>query len=201
MLRRRSTYHHGALKEAVLACALAHMDRRKAADFSVPELARELGVTHSAVYKHFPNKKAIVVALAERALETFLAFAEQELPPPSAGWKAHPALADVYVRFAVENPGLFKALFHSALEDLAEYTALAAARERQFAMLLDYFARAVRVKKGVNARHAALAHWSMSHGLAVLLVDGQIPPGELTELPAGDLASALAKLLERGIRP
>lgn len=199
MPKTRTTYHHGDLKNAVLDAAQARMNTRAGAEFSVPELARGLGVTHGAVYKHFPTKKAIIVALAERALGTFLDFAQRELPPPSAGWDAHPHLTVVYVRFAVENPGLFRALFHRDLADLSDYPHLAQLRATQFQMMIDFFASVIRGgKKAV--REAALAHWSMSHGLAVLLVDGQVPPEALEETRPGTLAKHLARLLETGIR-
>lgn len=199
MPSKRTTYHHGDLKNAVLDAAQTRMNTRSGADFSVPELARELGVTHGAVYKHFPTKKAIIVALAERALGTFLDFAQKELPPPSAGWAAHPHLAVVYVRFAVENPGLFRALFHRDLADLSEFPHLARMRATQFQMMIDFFASVIQGKKK-DVVNAALAHWSMSHGLAVLLVDGQVPPEALRATTPSRLAKDLAALLENGIR-
>lgn len=199
MPKKRTTYHHGDLRNAVLDAAETRMNTRAGAEFSVPELARELGVTHGAIYKHFPTKKAIIVALAERALGTFLDFAQRELPPPSAGWDAHPHLVIVYVRFALEHPGLFRALFHRDLADLRDYPHLAQMRATQFQMMIDFFASVIEGKKR-DVVNAALAHWSMSHGLAVLLVDGQVPPDALKGTTPGALAQALAGLLEQGIR-
>jgi AcrR family transcriptional regulator len=197
--KKRSTYHHGALKEAVLQAALVRMQERKSADFTVPELARELGVTHGAVYKHFPSKRAIIAELALLALQRFREFLVQELPPPEAGWKTHPALAAFYVKFACENPGLFKALFHPELAQLDDYPDLAEARRGQFMLLQQYFSELLRTS-GEGATHAALAHWAMVHGLAVLLIDGQVPREALGAASVEQVAKSLAGLLEQGIR-
>src|ERR1700686_3355801 len=58
-------YHHGNLREALLQAAERTVRERGVQDLSLRELAREIGVSHAAPRRHFPDRQALLDALAE----------------------------------------------------------------------------------------------------------------------------------------
>src|ERR1700736_4378582 len=58
-------YHHGNLRAALLAQAERTVRERGVQDLSLRELAREVGVSHGAPRRHFPDRQALLDALAE----------------------------------------------------------------------------------------------------------------------------------------
>lgn len=69
-------YHHGDLRAALVAEGLLLIEEQDADDLSLRELARRVGVSATAVYRHFPDKAALMAALAGEAL-TRLAAAQR----------------------------------------------------------------------------------------------------------------------------
>src|SRR5436305_12882615 len=58
-------YHHGSLRSALLAAAERTVRERGVQDLSLRELAREVGVSHGAPRRHFPDRQALLDAVAE----------------------------------------------------------------------------------------------------------------------------------------
>ena len=61
-------YHHGDLRSALVAAGLKALEQGDAADLSLRQIAREVGVSATAVYRHFPDKQALLGALAEEGI-------------------------------------------------------------------------------------------------------------------------------------
>ena len=106
-------YHHGNLREAVLERAAQVVAEHGVEALSLRSLARDLGVSHSAPSRHFPDRAALLSALAksgfERSVEAMLDGAEAAGKNPIVRYRA---LGRSYVRFAVEHPALFRAMNH-----------------------------------------------------------------------------------------
>jgi AcrR family transcriptional regulator len=71
MSRRRDSYHHGDLRNALISSAVRLIERRGEASFSLREAARDVGVSANAAYRHFEDKSAVLAAVAAGALEQF----------------------------------------------------------------------------------------------------------------------------------
>lgn len=164
-----SHYHHGNLRAALLAQARALLDEDGPAALSLREIARRVGVAAPSAYHHFPNLDAIAVALAEEGFTELVARLEAA-PANAKGQLAQVGLA--YVRFAMDNPGLYRLMFGDGLKaSSAENQAVQKLRERAYE----------RVKTGLRARLpeeevaiGALYLWSLVHGLALLIIDGRL---------------------------
>ena len=174
----RSDYHHGNLRRALLDAALALFAERGRFDFTMRELARAAGVTHNAPYRHFADRWALLDALAE---EGFVLLREETLTR-EAGGGADDASAKIarlgegYVRFASEHPHHFRLMFSRPLEGASKQVARAA--RASFAVLeevVDAAHREGALRAGLRTRDVALAAWSLVHGLASLVVGGQLP--------------------------
>ncbi|MDO1585420.1 TetR/AcrR family transcriptional regulator [Rhizobium oryzicola] len=133
------------------------------------EIARRVGVAAPSAYHHFPKLDAIALALAEEGFAELAARLETA-PTNAKGQLSGVGLA--YVRFALDNPGLYRLMFGDGLKTSStEHHALRILRERTYE----------RVKTGLRARlreeqveTAALFLWSLVHGLALLMIDGRI---------------------------
>lgn len=161
-------YHHGDLRAALLAAGVALIEEQGADDLSLRELARRVGVSATAVYRHFPDKAALMAALGREALAK-LAAAQREASARAGGGAAgFSATGAAYVRFARDNPGLFRLVFaHQAPAGLHDEVP-------DDAMTMLKTAAAALAPAGTDPRIFALRAWALAHGLAMLMLDGQV---------------------------
>ena len=163
-------YHHGDLRAALLREASRVLAAGGPEALSLRELARALGVSHNAPYKHFENRDALLAALATEGFHELSAEAQK------AAAKAEPsevmlARALAYIRFALRRPAVFKLMFSRDVSGRAHAELAEAARSGFFAL------RQALTGGGTDraANDTALAAWAFVHGIAHLLIDGQIP--------------------------
>ena len=105
-------YHHGKLREALLARATESIEEAGVEGLSLRQLARDLGVSHAAPGKHFRDKQALLGALA---LDGFRAMNARIIGASEAAGDQRSRfvrIAGAYVDFAVSHPVLL-AVMHS----------------------------------------------------------------------------------------
>ncbi|MUM19573.1 TetR/AcrR family transcriptional regulator [Mycobacterium sp. CBMA271] len=160
------SYHHGALREAILASAADMVARRGTTELSLRELAREAGVSHAAPAHHFGDRRGLFTALAA---DGFTKLAESLD-------RAHPdfhAAALAYVEFALANPGHYSVMFEPALLDPAD-AQLTGARDRASAALDAGVATLTPQQTSADRVTAARAAWSLVHGFVSLWTSGAL---------------------------
>lgn len=170
-----NSYHHGNLAAALLSAGLDMLERRGAnADIGLREIAREVGVSPAAVYRHYPSKEALLTALA---IDGFRRLTEAQMEPISGKIVTPVRFADMgraYVRFAVKHPSLFRLMFSDQV-DATRDAALMFAVEQLTGNIEDAVARLAGPRfSSAMRRKAALRAWSLMHGLSMLLIDGQM---------------------------
>ncbi len=114
-------YHHGDLRAALVAEGLNLLDEKGSDSLSLREIARNVGVTATSVYRHFPDKDALLAALAREGLARLGTQQKEAARLAGGGSAGFTATGRAYVRFALANPGLFRLIFASAMnciEDL-----------------------------------------------------------------------------------
>lgn len=151
-----STYHHGDLPAALLRAAGGTLEKRGIAALSLRETARRAGVSHNAPYRHFPDREALLAALAA---EGFAMLGERLRGKPGR------EMGEAYVRFALEQPQRFRLMFGGVLP-LGKYPELSTAAQGAYQALVGAFNELPRPEL------AAAAAWSLVHGLSHLLLDG-----------------------------
>lgn len=164
-------YHHGDLRRALIEQGLELIREGPAEALSLRELARRVGVSATAVYRHFPDKAALMAALAAEGLAMLGAAQHAAFDAAGGGAKGFAATGAAYVRFALENPALFRLTFqHPRRDDPTRWsdtpddaTTFLLANARAFA------------PAGSDPQVFALQAWSLAHGLAMLMLDGQVP--------------------------
>jgi len=171
---KRDSYHHGDLRAALIEAGLKLVEERGADDVGLREAARAVGVSATAIYRHFPDKRAFLDALAEAGLERLAAAQIAASDAAGGGAAGFDATGRAYVRFALANPGLFRLIFSSAKGDPMDWDNVS---DDAMRLLRDNAVRLVAEDRGPEeAKIFALRAWAMVHGLAVLMLDGIVAP-------------------------
>jgi AcrR family transcriptional regulator len=198
--RKRSSYHHGDLRNALVKTALALVEEQGAEAFTLREVARRAGVTHAAPYRHFPTKAALLAAVAEEGFRGLRAsLADSAARAGSELLAQFRGTSIGYVRFAIHSRAHFRVMF-GPFEAMAEHPGLVKATRDAFEFLLDLIkaCQAAGAMRPGNAEEIALSCWALVHGIATLLVNGRLEVAE--EKDAESMALRAAMLLEEGLR-
>jgi AcrR family transcriptional regulator len=149
-------------------------------DLALRALARDVGVSATAVYRHFPDKAALLAALALAALDRLGERQARAAAGAADPVSAFAASGIEYVRFALDHPALFRLIWTMAPEgDL--FAAPAAASHPAMAGLRDGIAALLPPQTdAATQRAAALTCWGLVHGLAMLALDKQITLDDAT---------------------
>jgi AcrR family transcriptional regulator len=172
----RDAYHHGALREALVAAALAAIEAHGVQAVQVRVIAKELGVAHPAVYRHFENRDALVTAALARAyaeLKVELDDAAKEAPASSKDILR--ALARRYAAFALKRPQVFLAMTGPRVAADGE-TTLNAAIEEALAPTVAAV-QAGQAEGAIDAGHpraVAIYFWSALQGVLTQIVHRRI---------------------------
>lgn len=199
-------YHHGNLREALIAAALELIGDRGPAGFTFAEVARSAGVSTAAPYRHFRDRNALIAEIARQGFERFAA----ELQAAWQDGKPDPVIAlencgKAYLAFARREPAAYAAMFQPGVP-LDEDAGLLLASERAFGVLRHAADVACASGKDVGGRRppalmVALHVWAMAHGIASLFV-GNAAQNKLPMLPEELLEAGLLVYLESlGLTP
>ncbi|MEL6554721.1 MAG: TetR/AcrR family transcriptional regulator [Cyanobacteria bacterium J06621_11] len=185
VMAKKATYHHGDLRQALLKAALELLKIKDAKSISLREVARTAGVSHTAPYRHFEDKAALLAAIAK---EGFIEFGDYLKAAVEAA-NARPveslqATGIAYVRYALDHPTHFRVMFGSFPADEPADSELYCVSKGTFQILVDIIksGQAAGLMRAGDPEFLALGKWSMVHGLAMLLLDGMLPTSEETSL-------------------
>ena len=200
----RARYHHGNLRATLLASAERLLAEVGPAELSLRELARQAGVSHGAPRQHFPDKRALLDALAvvgfERLgaeLDTALDTALGEGTGPFAARLE--VFAHAWVGFAIAHPALLELMFASKNRPAA--AELRAVADRAFARPSAMITEAQRngeITGGAepDSDRVAMAIFATLQGLAALVTSGMSG-----ERPVPALVGDTIRTLVDGLRP
>lgn len=175
-------YHHGDLRATLLDAGVELARHGGPAAVGLREAARRAGVSHNAGYRHFADREAYLDAVAERgmgalaeAMEAALADVPAGLDAPERARRRLSAIGASYVRFARDEPGLFRTAF--ATRESPETASGAAPDGRDpyelLVRTLDELV-AAGVLPADRREHSEIVAWSSVHGLSSLLLDGPL---------------------------
>jgi AcrR family transcriptional regulator len=167
-------YHHGDLRAALIAEALGQLQNRDVDSLSLREVARSVGVSATSVYRHFPDKGALLTAVAREGLVRLAAAQREAAESESDGKAAFAATGRAYVRFALANPALFRLVFASPALAHEDKTGLGAEDEAMRMLRRNVAELEHRTLDDPETAVAAARAWALVHGLAMLMLDGQI---------------------------
>ena len=175
---REASYHHGDLRQALIEGALTLINEKKdGRTLSLREVARRVGVSNAAPYRHFADKDELLAALAEKGFRMLTAFLRAGVASADDPLRSLQASGVGYVKFAIAHPSYYRVMFSAFQPDEATCTELDEAGQEAFSVLVDAIAiaqAAGKVKPG-DPQPLAWVAWSLVHGLAMLVIERQLP--------------------------
>ena len=202
----RGTYHHGDLREALIAAALEMISERGLAGFAVAELARAVGVSQGAPYRHFRDRNALVAEIARRGFEQLAADLETaRRSTPLNPVTALERCAQAHLTLAGRDGAAYAAMFAPGFP-IKQHPDLLRARDTAFA-IVRVAAQAACDQSLTQQKPPglmmALHVWSMTHGIADLYVShGEDGREQLLMSPRDLLEAGLLVYLQAlGVSP
>jgi len=171
----RKKYHHGDLRAALIDAGLAELEHKGLEALSLRSIAARVGVSHTAPKNHFDGLRGLLTAIATVGFERHAAEMRRGVEHHPPGKARLDAAGNGYVRFALDNPELFKLMFSSTLCDADDPELKRAAWQsyevlRSVAHGLDWD----KADAPGSPWRTEWMLWSMVHGYAMLLIEGQI---------------------------
>ena len=192
--RRRRSYHHGNLREALVQAAVDLIGDRGPGGFTFADAARLAGVSPAAPYRHFRDREQLLCDVARRGFEQFAQELERAWdngkPDPFA---AYERLGRAYLNFARTEPAYYSAMFEAGISLDAD-PALRQAADAAFSVLRDA-SEQLCLQLPRDARPPALMMalhvWSLAHGISTLFARADEGRRKLPMSPEDLLESAM----------
>lgn len=160
------------IKEACLEEALRLIEERGIESLSLRDVARRIGVSHQAPYKHFPSRDHILAELVTRSFDEFATFL-QDRPTEADPACDLGAMGLAYLAYARKHPLKYRLMFNTPIQDPAAHPVMMQKARKAFALLRDRLAtmpvRPDMTGLPPSANLEALFVWSAIHGLATIL--------------------------------
>ena len=174
--KRIGQYHHGDLRRALVEEAVRTIDRDGVAALTLRSIGDHLGVSRTALYRHFSDKPALLAAVGRegfRLLRLALTEAWEQQGRGRAGFEA---MGLAYVRFAVAHPAHYRVMFGGFIESCAKDDAFVEEAKAAFQVLVDSLIEQQQMGLVRKDDPLLLARmiWSLVHGIAMLAIDGQL---------------------------
>ena len=162
-------------------------------------VGERLGVSRTALYRHFPDKSGLLAAVAREGFRTLRLQLLEVWNEHGGGREGFEAMGVAYVKFAVDHPSHYRVMFGGFLEGCARDAGLAAEAAGTFQVLVDALVaqqQAGRLRQD-EPQQLARFIWAIVHGIARLAIDGQLAGGDedperLTRYALGRVRTGIA---------
>jgi len=194
--KKPDRYHHGALREALLAEATKLLDAGGAEAVTIRAVAREAGVSHTAPANHFANRAALLSALAVSAFAQVDAAVAQRLRSSRAPRRERiRVFAEEMLAFALKYPQRYRLMWRWDL--LERNDSLQSTMDGLYDKLVAEV-QALTGKSRLDAYTVAVALWSMTHGYICMRLDGNFE-ARRDEVTGAPRFQAMVELVLAGV--
>jgi len=175
---QKNAYHHGNLREELLAHGMAIVESEGLGSLTMREIAKRVGVTQTAPLHHFETKAALLAAIAAQGFRMLFDHRIGALKDQRAPRDRLMAVLMAYVEFALQHPALYQLMHGPEIPDKTLFPELNDAATRSYSLLesavADYLLE--RDEAIEDSRDATLAAWTVCQGLATVLINPQNTP-------------------------
>lgn len=195
-------YHHGDLHREILCAARDLLEENNIASLSLRAVAKKVGVSHTAPYRHFRDKESLLAGIAGEGFKEMTAQMTEavELHPNDPRAQLQEA-GHRYVRLVAENPQCVQLMFGGILPCDDTYPELRASGDLAFAALKTIIedGQALGVFKKGDVEVMALTAWSSIHGLSLLFISGSINETASAPVEVRSLTTAITTMMLEGL--
>jgi AcrR family transcriptional regulator len=197
-------YHHGNLRRVLIDTALEIISEQGADDVSLRQIAKRANVSHTAPYRHFKDKNAILAAVAREGFDMMLRQTEERITRSKGNELEHFAICGLsYIDFALNYPSHYRVMFGTRIENSYFSDEFTPESTPSFQLLCDKIS--ICLEKGLlkagDIKEMAMAAWSIAHGFAMLRIDHHIPDQGMDEKKLNDLKRSVVMTLYFGLQP
>lgn len=178
-MSEQEPYHHGDLRQTLINATLELISEKTVEGVSMREVARRVGVSHAAPYRHFADKESLLAAVAKDGFQ--MLHHKLEIAIQSSSTDPVQQIQDsgvAYITFALEHPSHYDLMFGAYRSSSAQQNPeLEYAARLVFMVFVDVIAKGQKagVIRADDSEQLALTAWALVHGWAKLWMDGQIP--------------------------
>jgi AcrR family transcriptional regulator len=178
LARRRKSYHHGDLRRALIETALKRVAEEGTGALTLRDVARRVGVSQAAPYRHFRDKLALLQAVAEEGFRALMAQMDEALGSTERPLERFQALGRAYAEFAIENAAHTRVMWSPDVLSASAPLSLQEAAQATYQKLVEAVTAAQRagVVRSGDPTELAICAWGVMHGMSALIIDGAIGP-------------------------
>jgi AcrR family transcriptional regulator len=191
-----NTYHHGDLRGALVQAALREAELGGPEAISIKALAKQLGVSQPAPYRHFADREALLQAVTAEAFRQFNAIMRAAIDKPSKRSKLS-RFAQAALEFGLQRNGSYRLMFASRTMACAPNDSeLHVAAHESLRLLIESFdAPAIGL---LRERHA-LQVWAALHGVISLAEQGLLT-GQVAAVTRQELIEDIVQQTEMALK-
>jgi AcrR family transcriptional regulator len=177
--KRPDRYHHGDLRRALIEQAVRTIQAGGVETLTLRDVGRKLGVSRTALYRHYADKAALLAAVAAQGFRLLASELRHAWERGGGGREGFGEMGVAYVRFAIENSSHYRVMFGGFVDAAAVADPeLVEARTAAFQLLVD--ALISQQQEGLVRRDDPLQLarfiWAIVHGITMLVIDGRLGP-------------------------
>ncbi len=196
-------YHHGDLRQEILCAACSLLEENNIASLSLRAVAKEVGVSHTAPYRHYKDKESLLVDIAKQGFDELskdLMGAIQQHPDNpieqlrEAGFR--------YVNLSIKHPQCTQLMFGGHLPCDDTYPELKTSSESAFSGLKFIIESGQKQGQFIDGdvETLSLAAWAGIHGLSMLLISERLPDILKIDSSARHLTEAVTATMLSGLQ-
>jgi AcrR family transcriptional regulator len=173
---KKNQYHHGNFKHAIIEAAIEIIQNEGIKMLSLRNVARKIGVSHSALYRHYKNKEELIVSLALNGFQKLIQIMDKAIEKfpddPKARLKE---MGKKHIQFAVKNSVYYRLMFADYINNKTEYPDLFKAYDVCFKKLIEVLGQCANRKNSKKGSYmiTAISIWSLLHGYSSLIIDNK----------------------------
>jgi AcrR family transcriptional regulator len=187
-----NTYHHGDLRDALIQAALQEAEQGGPEAISIKALAKRLGVSQPAPYRHFADREALLAAVTAEAFRQFSAVLRASIGRPSKHSKLS-RIARATLNFGLHRNGIYRLMFASrTMANVAKGSELHNAAMETFGLVVETLGAPVA---GFLRERHALTIWTGVHGVVMLAEQGLLT-GQAAHISIEELVEDMVKQTE-----
>ena len=184
-----NTYHHGDLRDALIKAALREAEQGGVEAISIKALAKQLGVSQPAPYRHFADREALLAAVTAEAFRQLSALLREAMAKPSKQSKLS-RLAQATLAFGLRRNGIYRLMFASrAMACAAKGSELHSTTLETFGLVIEAMEAPAF---GLLRERQALKIWASLHGVVMLAEQGLLT-GEIAHISLEELVEEIVE--------